>query len=206
MNLTKHEDDKTQAELRRQAVEKDDDNDNDGDGDVETFDVKDMKTSDSCIEFIKGFESFQSKMYDDDTGNATIGYGHLVHTGKMNGTDASETDEFKAGITEDRAVELLKEDVVSAGEKPLKDKITVQLAQNQFDALVSCAFNIGGGNFRSSTLVKRVNSGTATADEIKEAFLMWNKGTVKGKLQELKGLTTRRTEEADMYNNNDYER
>lgn len=54
---------------------------------------------------------------------------------------------------------------------------------------------MGCGNFKSSTLLKRVNTGTATPTEIREAFLMWNKAG--GKV--LEGLTRRRNAEADLY-------
>jgi lysozyme len=61
----------------------------------------------------------------------------------------------------------------------------VPLTQNQFDALVSLVFNIGGGAFRKSTLLKKLNAGDiqGAADQ----FLVWNKGTVNGKRVVLRG-------------------
>ncbi|MCW3104331.1 MAG: hypothetical protein JWO09_2771 [Bacteroidetes bacterium] len=194
--------------IRRDAFVQEEELDDDKEGDETTEtkqDAKSMTTSDSGISFIKSFEGFIATLYDDATGNATIGYGHLVHSGKVNGTNATETEEFKAGITEARAVELLKEDVKSVAESSVQSNVTVQLTQNQFDALVAFTFNVGSSGFKGSTLLTRVNSGTATAESIKEAFLMWNKGTVGDKKQEIKGLTTRRTAEAKIYNENTYE-
>jgi GH24 family phage-related lysozyme (muramidase) len=82
----------------------------------------------------------------------------------------------------------------------------VTLKQEEFDALVSLAFNIGVANFKSSTLVKRINENKyrAAADAatresaitgIADAFGMWNKsgGAV------MPGLTSRRKSEADRF-------
>ena len=67
------------------------------------------------------------------------------------------------------------------------------LNQNQFDALVSWTFNLGPGNLRSSTLLKRLNAGDyrGAADE----FLKWNKAD--GKV--LPGLTKRREAERALF-------
>lgn len=62
------------------------------------------KTSDRGIELIAEFEGFESNLYNDAADHCTIGFGHLVHKGKCNG---SEPDEFKKGITKQRAKELL---------------------------------------------------------------------------------------------------
>ena len=71
---------------------------------------------------------------------------------------------------------------------------TSNLNQNQFNALVSFAYNVGTGNFSSSTLLKKVNRNPDDLT-IKDEFLRWNKAG--GKV--LNGLTNRRNEEADLY-------
>jgi GH24 family phage-related lysozyme (muramidase) len=92
------------------------------------------------------------------------------------------------------------------GEKYVKLYVTVQLTQNQFDALVSFTFNIGGGGaLKSSSLLKKINAGETSAAVIEAKFGLWNKGTVKGKLVELKGLTIRREQEANIYNYDKYD-
>jgi GH24 family phage-related lysozyme (muramidase) len=79
------------------------------------------------------------------------------------------------------------------------------LTQDEFDALVSLAFNIGIANFTSSTLVKRINEGTfrtgdlsarqAAIADIEAAFLAWKKS---GGLV-LKPLVARRQRESDRF-------
>jgi lysozyme len=66
--------------------------------------------------------------------------------------------------------------------------------QNQFDALVSFCYNVGPGNLKSSTLLKKVNA-NPNDPTIRTEFLKWNKGG--GKV--LAGLTRRRTAEANLY-------
>jgi len=165
--------------------------------------VSELTTSDKGIQFIKDYEKLEKKLYDDAADNATIGYGHLVHKGKV-GTDADAEKDYKDGITEEKATELLKQDVKDIAEKAVKDYVTVDLSQNEFDALVAFTFNVGGGSLKSSTLLKNVNSGTATAETITSNFKAWNKITKDGKKVEAAGLTKRRTQEAAIYNSADY--
>ncbi len=162
--------------------------------------VNDLTTSEKGVDFIKSFEGKRLELYNDDAGYATIGYGHLVHYGKV-GTNTEKEKEFKSGITDEKAIELLKQDVKDKGEKYVKSYVSVKLTQEQFDALVSFTFNVGSGNFKSSSLLKEVNKETATLETIKEKFMLWNKAGGK----ELSGLTKRREREAKIYNEGIYE-
>jgi len=163
--------------------------------------VKDMKISDKGIRFIKEYEKFEPKPYNDAAGHATIGYGHLLHYG---GLTKEDNETYKNGITEEEATILLKQDVDKHA-IIVENAITVKLTQREYDALVIFAFNTG--TLSGSTLAKRVNSG-ASADAIKNAYLMWNKVTDRktGKKVVSNGLTNRRTDEAEIYNVADYKR
>lgn len=77
--------------------------------------------------------------------------------------------------------------------KLVNQTVNVPLTQNQFDALVSLAYNIGANAFRQSTLLKKLN--IADYDGAAEQFLVWNKS--KGKV--LKGLVNRRTQERALF-------
>lgn len=133
------------------------------------------------LELIKSFEGCVLKVYLDAIGLPTIGYGHLIKPG-----------ESFTKITQKEAEDLLKSDAqifVDGVNKLLEVNVT----QNQFDALVSIAFNIGLGNLKSSTLLRLINAGDykGAADQ----FPRWNKAG--GKV--LSGLTKRRNAERALF-------
>jgi len=148
-----------------------------------------MKTSQNGIEFISRHEGLRKTAYQDQAGYWTIGYGHLIASG--------EDYLFGAPITTAQAKELLAADLKTA-ETAVNRNISVQLNQNQFDALVSLVFNIGSGAFAGSTVLSRINAGD-TEPRISEAWKRWDKVTIDGQLETSRGLQKRRSEEVDLY-------
>jgi len=139
-----------------------------------------MKTSQNGINFIKRHEGLRLKAYQDVAGVWTIGYGS---TGGVREGDT---------INEVQAETLLSEDLRTAEREVNRHKLNIN--QNQFDALVSFAFNIGTGAFRNSTLLKRIKIDVNHPD-IPNQFNRWIYGG--GKV--LPGLVRRRNEEAKLY-------
>ncbi|MBN5207785.1 lysozyme [Serratia marcescens] len=142
-----------------------------------------MQTSKRGRDFIKGFEELRLKAYPDPgTGGKpwTIGWGH--------------TKGVKPGdcITQEQAEEFFSEDL-AVFELTVNSAIKRTMTQNQFDAMVSLAFNIGGPAFAGSTLVKKFNVGDlqAAADE----FPKWRNSA--GKV--MSGLVKRRAAEREMF-------
>src|SRR5580698_5767611 len=88
--------------------------------------------------------------YNDATGNATVGYGHLLHRGPLDGTEVT--------ITAQQALQLFAQDLYSKAEV-FVNKITVPLNQNQYDALVSFCYNCGAGNLEHIVSETGLNSG-----------------------------------------------
>ena len=96
-------------------------------------------------------------------------------------------------ITEQRATELLSNSLQNL-EQHVDSFCRDDINQNQFDALVSFAFNLGPYNLKSSTLLKKVNK-NPNDPTIRDEFMRWTKAG--GKV--LKGLVERRQCEADLY-------
>jgi GH24 family phage-related lysozyme (muramidase) len=144
--------------------------------------------------FIARFEGCVLKMYNDPTNNATIGVGHLIHLGPING---SEPQEFRRGITRQRALELLMGDADKAA-RSVRRLINVSLNQQQFDALVSFTFNCGEGALASSTLRKRLNRGESAA--VPQELNKW----VLSGGKRLPGLVRRRAAEGALFSHGRY--
>jgi lysozyme len=144
-----------------------------------------MRTTQNGIDIIKKWEGLRLESYLCPADVWTIGYGH---TGK------SINKGLK--ITEVEAEALLKLDLLKF--ETYLSNLPIKINQNQFDALISLVFNIGQGNFGKSTLLKKimVNSNDPA---IEQQFYRWNKAKVNGILTSLPGLTSRRTEEAELY-------
>ena len=143
-----------------------------------------MKTSPKGIALIKEFEGLRLKAYKCPGGVWTIGYGHTA--GVKHGMVISER----------QAEEYLKADLI-AFEKYL-NALGLPLNQNQFDALISFIYNVGTGNFSSSTLLHKVRANPQD-NSIMDEFLRW----VYSKGRVLPGLQRRRLAEMKLYFSND---
>lgn len=111
------------------------------------------KLSNTGLNLIKRFEGLRLQVYQDEAGNWTIGYGHLVKPGESYYPYGPITS-----ITTDQAETLLEQDTADA-QNAVNTYVTVPLNQNQFDALTSFVYNIGSGAFSNSTLLQYLNNG-----------------------------------------------
>lgn len=144
-----------------------------------------MQISQVGIDLIKSFEGCKLTAYKDTSGVWTIGWGWTrpvdgvaIHEGMV--------------ITQEKADQLLVEGLKDY-EAPVNSSVTAKITQSEFDALVSFTYNLGAANFKSSTLLKKLNAGEnqVAADE----FLRWNKSGG----QTLFGLLRRRAYERDLF-------
>jgi lysozyme len=149
--------------------------------------MKITKTSKKGVDLIKKHEGFRSKPYLCPANVPTIGYGATFYP---DGRKVKLTDE---SINETIGEVILKKHLEKF-EQYVDSYCTDKLNQNQFDALVSFCFNLGPSNLKSSTLLKKVNA-NHNDPTIKDEFMKW----VKAGGRTLKGLVTRRTEEANLY-------
>ena len=126
-----------------------------------------MAIAKSTLDFITKEEGARNKAYKDSKGLWTIGVGHLIK--------ADEQHLITATLTDDQVKDLLKSDLKWCSEA-VESSVKVPLTQNQYDALYSLCFNIGGTNFAKSTVVKKINQNDIQGAA--DAILMWNKPEV----------------------------
>ena len=153
---------------------------------------KDSYVSDECIDFIKSWEGYYSKPYYDCVGVKTLGYG-------MTGEEIEGIDY----VTEEQATEMLKEWINKKYAPVIKsdlDSKGITLKQNEFDALVSFAYNCGTAGLLGSTLYKNICAGIRDSNTIISNFQAWSNGGG----HRIEGLYRRRTKEAAMFLNSDY--
>ena len=141
---------------------------------------KQMKISNNGLDLIKHFEGLVLKAYKCPAGVWTIGYGHTK--------DVQPGDEWSESNA-DHMLEVEMEEY----EGYIHDSVTAPINQDQFDALVSWVYNLGGGNLNASTMLKVLNAGQY--EEVPAQMMRWNKAG--GKV--LEGLTRRRQAEANLF-------
>ena len=146
-----------------------------------------MQISDEGLEIIKRHEGFRSHPYRDAVGIPTIGYGATYYP--VTGRRVTMTD---PPLSEPQASALL-EAMVDRFAAGIRRYAQVPLTQRQFDALVSWAYNVGLEAARTSTLMRKLNTGDyeGAADELPR----WNRAG--GRV--LRGLTRRRAEERALF-------
>ena len=146
-----------------------------------------MKLDENGYKLIMGFEGLSLVPYLCSAKVPTIGYGSTFYP---SGKKVTMQD---TPINLESAKLMLKETANIFGTQ-VNLLVKTKLTQNQFNALVSFAFNLGSQALGKSTLLKKVNVNPNDVT-IRNEFLRWNKANGVA----LKGLTNRRIKEADLY-------
>ena len=145
-----------------------------------------MNIGERGVELIKSFESYRAYPYFDSARVATIGWGSTYYP------DGRRVRISDPPITREQATDLMMQ-VLREFEDGINAALRVEVTQNQYDALVCWAYNVGISAASGSTLMRLLNAGDVqgAADQ----FLRWNKaGGVT-----LRGLTRRREAERELF-------
>ena len=130
---------------------------------------------------------------DKPKGYLTIGVGHLLSDAELHGV--------ATGMPLSEALQLFEGDTDWASRAV--DTCGVELAQWEFDALVSFVFNVGAGAFNRSTLLRQLRGSESVGErhDIAQTQLKrWNRSGGR----KLKGLIRRRREETELFCYEDY--
>lgn len=145
-----------------------------------------MRISEQGKNLIHHFESFRSRPYLDGGGVPTIGWGATYYP---NGKRVRMSD---PPITREYA-DWMFEQMIGDFERFVNRKVKTQLTQHQFDALVSFCYNVGKGQFASSTLLRRINN--RRFDDIPRQLNRW----VNDNGRRVNGLVRRRKSEGHLF-------
>jgi GH24 family phage-related lysozyme (muramidase) len=149
-------------------------------------------------------------LYNDPSGFCTMGFGHLLSHRNCDTPEINNyNNSFPGGMTLSQAENLLNQDLHAPLTNPRPGFVTVvnanihvKLTQEQFDALVFFAFNVGPTGFTTSNLVSLINQGNCDPVAIlKDGFLQPSKRKSGG---DPEALHSRRCMEADLFNNKVY--
>ena len=147
--------------------------------------VDEMSVSNQGVDLICDFEGKRLAAYDDGVGVWTIGFGTTIYPNgiKVKKGDTCTLDQAKSYMVHD----------LKKFEQAVNGAVNIALNQNQFDALVSLAYNIGTGAFNKSTLVKKLNAGdiSGAADQ----FDVW----INAGGKRMQGLVNRRVKEKALF-------
>lgn len=144
-----------------------------------------MRTSETGLELIRSFEGFRARAAELPDGRWIIGYGH--------------TETARKGLTVSRqdAELILRHHDVKRIETAVDSSVYAPLNQNEFDALVSFAFNIGLEAFRGSDVLAHINSGNKL--QAAEAMMAWRRGNTDGQVRVIDALVRRRAAEIALF-------
>lgn len=144
-----------------------------------------MIPSPACYALVKRFESCRLTAFQDQRGVWTIGWGRTLGV-KQGGT-----------CTQQQADAWLVEDLSAKAAVVDHELEAVPTTQNEFDAMVSLAYNIGAAGFGASSVLRDHRDGFRA--RAADAFLMWDKIEEDGVLVVSDGLHNRREAERAMY-------
>jgi lysozyme len=136
------------------------------------------------LALIQDYEGFRAEPAQLPDGNWVVGYGHV------------RVGEPGDAVSRDEAAGLLALDLAEV-ERVVNEKLTADVAQSQFDALVSFAFSVGFDAFDNSDVLRRTNSGDVVAAAC--AMDAWRKSDVSGELEIIDALIRRRAAEKALY-------
>ena len=144
-----------------------------------------MRTSGAGVELIKSFEGFRARATQLPSGQWIVGYGHTK--GARPGLRVRRED----------AELVLRHHDLRPIEELIGDRVLTPLTQNEFDALVSFAFNIGPDAFLESNVLALLNAGERL--QAAEGMTAWRKGRVDGEVRVIDALVRRRVAEMALF-------
>jgi lysozyme len=148
--------------------------------------------------FTAGWEGKVKFVYDDAIspprkwikgtkvkGNLTAGVGHLL--------SPDEIERWAGKTIPDNVIDQWLDDDMNDAEAAVNELVKVDLNNHQYGTLTDFNFNIGRGQFKGSTLLRKLNKGDYAS--VPAELLKWTKTTINGVKVHSNGLKARRLAE-----------
>ena len=149
-----------------------------------------MNINQATIDLVKRWEGFKAEAYVCPAGVLTIGYGTTSRAGiGVTVRPGMRTSEAEAEQWLRKGLERFASQIRPAITAPIND--------NEFGAFLSLAYNIGPNGFKGSSALRHFNAGDKA--KAAAAIKLWNKATVNGKRQVMRGLVNRREDEVRLF-------
>lgn len=160
-----------------------------------------MSISAKGLRLLAAWEGEILHVYKDQAGLPTEGIGHLLTKRELMANAVvikGVSVPLASGLTNQQALDLLAQDVAPAVAE-VNESINYPLTQDEFDALVIFAFNIGDGGFASSSVVKAINS--KAMPQVPADMMLWDKITDPKTKEHVvcQGLVERRNKEIALW-------
>ena len=149
-----------------------------------------MRLNQATLDLVKKWEGFKPDAYLCPAGVWTIGYGTTSRA------DVGLSVSKGMRITEAEAEYYLQKGLEKFAEQ-IRPHIIAPINANEFGAFVSLAYNIGPRAFIGSSALRHFNAGDL--EKAAASIKLWNKATIDGKRQVLRGLVNRREEEVALF-------
>lgn len=141
------------------------------------------------LDVTKVSEGFRARLYNDVANYCSIGYGHLV---KKAPCDGQEVDEFRHGVSEPRATDILMRDMAGA-QRTVQASVRVALNDAKYAALCDFVYNVGPQQFKNSALLRVINA--QQFEQVPLQLRRW----VRAGGREFDGLKNRREREIKLF-------
>jgi lysozyme len=143
-----------------------------------------LTASRAAFDLIASFEGFRTRAVAAPNGKWTLGFGHVA------------TAREGLSVTRAEAEDLLRWDLLPI-EDTIRQVALTPLSQNQFDALLSFAFNIGLEKFKGSDVLKYLNQGQPIAAAL--SMHAWRRARLNGRVLTIDALVRRRAAEVALF-------
>lgn len=150
-----------------------------------------LKTSNSGLNFIRGYEKIYLEAYEIGDGMITIGWGHAEPKSTSKYVVGQKISEYEARKLFRQDIKIVEKGIRSLFEKWNSQGLDIKISQNMWDSMISMAYNMGVDGLRGSDIVQSLKQ---------EDYLTAANNILTTRIDsKFPGLESRRAEEKELF-------